>query len=103
MNITANQIVKKKKVGHTEKGEPVFELATKGGLNLIISGKAGGGFETLGTGPHRAVARHIAEKYKSIVWTELSKADPCELEDFEQQLPKYQSITEQLREEERSR
>lgn len=74
MNLTEEHIAQKKKVGKIGEA-PIFEVVTTGGLNLIISTK-GGRFETLGAGPHRAVARHIAMKREpSISWTDLQKAD----------------------------
>lgn len=97
MNIDARQLAAKpKKVGKKD-GKDVMEVSTKGGLHLIVSAKDGG-FETLGTGPHRAVARHIAKKRApEIIWTELSKADHVELEHFEQHLPKYEALTSAIR------
>lgn len=97
MNLTTNQIDEKpKKVGDL-RGRPVFHLRTKGGLHVLVMAK-GASFETLGTGPHRAVARHIAQKHEpGIVWSELSKADHVNPESFQLILPKYEELTNALR------
>lgn len=87
---------KPRKVG-TRAGKPVMELATKGGLHLIVSSRDGR-FETLGTGPHRAVARFIAKKKApEIQWTDLSKADHIEPEHFMHLVPRYEALTQELR------
>jgi hypothetical protein len=100
MNITAEHIASKKKVGEY-KGRPVIEVATTGGLHLIVTGK-GGGIETMGSGPHRAVARYIADKYAraehdKIHWTDLAKADYVAPEHFADILPAYEELTEKIR------
>lgn len=97
MNLTAEQIDEKpKKVGDL-KGRPVFHLRTKGGLHVLVTPR-GASFETLGTGPHRAVARHIAQKHEpDIIWSELSKADHVNPESFAMILPKYEELTDALR------
>lgn len=96
MQIEERHIAFKKKVGKIG-DSPVFELATTGGLHLIV-GTRGGKFETLGTGPHRAVARHIARKHApEIQWSELSKADHVEEAHFAHLLPRYEELTDQMR------
>lgn len=97
MDLTTKQIDEKpKKVGNLH-GKPVYHLRTKGGLHVLVMQK-GAGYETLATGPHRAVARHIASKYEpEIIWSELSKADHVGIESFQMILPKYEEITEALR------
>jgi hypothetical protein len=97
MNVSANQLKgKPKKVGKHD-GRDVFALATKGGFNMIVAAK-GQGFETLGSGPHPCVARHIAnQKFKNITWTNLNKADFVEFESYAHLLPKYEAITMAIR------
>ncbi len=81
----------------TRDGGNVMEVITKGGLHMIVAPK-GTSFETLGTGPHRAVARHIAMgRYKTIKWTELSKGDWIAPEDYQHLLPKYEAMTTHFR------
>lgn len=94
MQIDAKQIDEKpKKVGEL-RGQPVMHLRTKGGLHVMV--KSNG--QVLGTGPHHAVARHIAMKYEpDIVWTELSKADHVTADSYAMVLPKYEAITDDLR------
>jgi hypothetical protein len=95
--IKANQLAYKKQVGKTKKGTPVWELATKGGLHLIVKAQDGN-FETLGTGPHRAIARHIADQHEpEIAWTELSKSDHLDYVVIEPLLPKYEKLTAEMR------
>lgn len=97
MQIDRKQIDEKpKKVGNLN-GKPIFHIRTKGGLHVLVMQK-NGTYETLGTGPHRAVARHIASKHEpEIVWSELSKSDHCSVDQFEFVLPKYEAITDALR------
>lgn len=94
MQIDSKQMDERpKKVGELH-GRPVMHLRTKGGLHIMA--KANG--EVLGTGPHRAVARHIAQKHEpEIVWTELSKSDHITPDSFALVLPKYEEQTEALR------
>jgi len=97
MDLSAKQIDEKpKKVGNLH-GKPVYHLRTKGGLHILVMQK-GGHYETLGTGPHRAVARHIAMKHEpEIVWSELNKSDHVDVKAFELILPKYEELTTALR------
>lgn len=97
MQIDAKQLAgKPKKVGKRD-GKDVLEIATKGGLHMIVAPKDGS-FETLGTGPHRAVARFIAKKKSpEIQWTSLEKADHIEPEFFQHLLPKYEAMTDAIR------
>jgi len=97
MNIDSRQIDEKpKKVGDL-RGQPVYHLRTKGGLHVLVMRK-GASFETLGTGPHRAVARFIAGKHEpEIVWSDLSKADHVTPDSFQMVLPKYEKITDDMR------
>lgn len=94
--LKANQLAYKKQVGKTEEGDPIWEIATKGGLHLVMKPK-GQKFETLGTGPHRAIARHLAEKRCKITWTELNKSDHLDYHVMEPLLPKYAALTEIMR------
>lgn len=99
MQISRQQMAAKpKKVGKLD-GKDVFHLPLKGGLHMIVGASDKGvGFETLGTGPHPAVARHIAtKKHSDIQWTELNKADYVEFEHYENLLPKYEALTTAIR------
>lgn len=97
MKIEAKQLKgKPKKIGKHD-GRDVFALTTKGGFNMIVAPK-GQGFETLGTGSHPCIARHVADsKFKDITWTGLNKADYVPYEDYAAYLPKYIAITDLLR------
>ena len=95
MNITEKMILSKKRVG-TLHNKPVVELITKGGLHLVVTEKDGQ-TEILGSGPHRAVSRYIAErKEPDLVYTELSKSDALDLASILSVVPRYQDLTEQL-------
>lgn len=94
MNVPEQQIVLKKKVGKSN-GKDVTYIKTVGGLHIVTNHKG----IVLGSGPHRAVARHIARQFDpDIEWTELSKADHTPLGYFEHLLPEYTAITTQFRE-----
>lgn len=96
MSIPPEQIKYSRKVGTLE-GKPVFEVGTIGGLHLIIATRKGK-TETLGVGPHRAVARHIAKKREpDFILTDLAKGDDCPEESFSTLLPKYEQITKAMR------
>lgn len=97
MQLEAKQIEQKPKKVGTLRGAPVFHLRTKGGLHILVT-KKGAGYETLATGPHKAVARHIANKHEpEIFWSEMSKSDHVEVYQFEHLLPRYEEITEFIR------
>lgn len=99
MQISRQQMASKpKKVGKLN-GKDVFHLPLKGGLHMIVgASEKAAGFETLGTGPHPAVARHIAmKKQPDIMWTELNKADYVEPEHYQHLLPKYEAMTDAIR------
>lgn len=91
--ITPDQISYRKKIG-TLDGAPVIEVGLIGGFHMVVSPK-GGKVKTLGTGPHRCVARHIAKKRNpEIEFTDLAKADFVELAHFAEVLPKYEAMTD---------
>lgn len=96
LSLTPEHVASKKRIGHL-KENPIFEILTTGGLYLNVLGK-GAGFEVIATGPHRAVARYIAEqRYPGLVWTELSKSDWVDPADFQGILPKWQELTDRMR------
>jgi hypothetical protein len=97
LNLTPEHVAYKKKIGR-KGANPVWEVMTTGGLYLDILGK-GAGFEVLGTGPHRAVARHIAEQRDpEIVWEEMSKSDFVTMPEIAYLVPEYEAVTDRLRE-----
>ncbi len=96
MQINPSEVAYKKQVG-TLDGSPVMEIGLKGGLHLILATRKGK-VETLGVGPHRAVARHIAKKReKELAWTELAKGDHINPEHFAFCLPEYEALTDDFR------
>lgn len=96
MNIEPSEIAYKRQVGHLNHN-PVMEVGLMGGLHLIMTVRKGK-VETLGVGPHRAVARHIAKKKeKDLVWTELAKADEPTEREFGFCVPQYEAMTDRRR------
>lgn len=90
------------KVGKLGKKD-VYQYKTKGGFYMVGVPKVGG-MEMLGSGPHRAVARIVAEKTvakkdesEDLVWTELSKADHVDPAHYEFILPEYEALTSRMR------
>ncbi len=97
MNVTAKHIQSKKRIGSLD-GKPVIEVLTSGGLYMVVCNK-NGNLETLGTGPHRAVARFIAEKREPrLEITELSKSDFLDQASIDSVLPKYEALTDRVNE-----
>lgn len=93
MNISQEEVEFKKAVGKA-RGKTLYHLKTRGGLHII--GLEGG--EILGTGSHKGIARHIARKTEpDVVWTELSKSEHIDPQDFEHLIPQYEELTQTLR------
>jgi len=98
MEISDKQIKGKPKVvGSTENG-PVLSMTTKGGLHLILGMNKGGKTETLAMGSHPALARHIASKKADITWNSLEKSEARDTETFKELIPKYEKLTDEIRE-----
>jgi hypothetical protein len=96
VNISSVHLEYKKTIGSLA-GKPVVELATTGGLCLIVVPSATG-VETLGAGPHRAVARHIAKKRNpDLKITELAKSDDVPYEHFSRMVPDWERTTDLIR------
>ena len=53
---------KPKRIGKTADGDEIVEIVTKGGLNVVSAQRKGGKLEILGCGPHRALARYMAQQ-----------------------------------------
>lgn len=93
LNIEPVHIKYKKEIGKV-KTNPVFEILTTGGLYMEILGK-GAGFEVIGTGPHRGVARYIAEQRQpGIEWNDFAKSEHFDSAEILAQAPKYQYMTD---------
>lgn len=94
-DLKPEDIQRKKTIG-TLDGAPVIEVETTGGFHMVVVAK-GGSVRTLGTGPHKVVARYIAEKRNpSIKLTELAKADWVPVDAFQHLLPAYEALTDRL-------
>jgi hypothetical protein len=95
MNITEKHIASKKRIGSL-KGRPVVEVLTTGGLHLVVT-EEGGKLKTLGTGPHRAVARWVAQKREpDLLVTELSKSDFVDERAILSVAPRYEALTDRF-------
>ncbi len=95
VKIQDSSIISVEKVG-TAKGGDVFEAVTNGGLVIIELRKNGGEKETLACGPHRGIARFIAECNDStIVFNELQKSETF-IEDFHL-VPEYKVLSNRFR------
>lgn len=95
MDIDVRQIgVKPRKIGRTADGETVFELITKGGLTIIEAADPQTGRKrTLGLGPHRALARHVARSQaRGLELTELSKSEAVGAEHWAHLIPECLSL-----------
>lgn len=96
MELREEEIAYKKKVGKLG-AAAVIEVGLKGGLHLIFAAR-NGRFETLGAGPHRAVARFIAKKREEkIEYTDLQKGDYVNPDHFSWLLPRYEAETDRRR------
>jgi hypothetical protein len=97
IQITPQQLAGKPKRIGSWKGKDVFEAVTKGGYHLVM-GMVGKALETLGVGPHRAIARQIARKNADgMQIDELSKSESAPPETYAHLLPKYEAVTDRLR------
>lgn len=86
-----------KRIGHTDEGDEVFETVTKGGLVMVTARGKNAKMNTLGVGPHRAVARYVAKQRMGdkLQITELSKSEGSIAHSC-QNLSEYLSLTERL-------
>lgn len=93
MQLEPADIKNKRRVGTLE-GKDVIEVETTGGFHMLVVSK-GAGMETLGTGPHKCVSRHIASKrFPRLQLHELAKGEYIEPSLFQHQLPKYEALTD---------
>jgi hypothetical protein len=96
VNLSEKHVKAKKKIGYL-KGKPVFALETTGGLHLVLCAKGGDAVETLGAGPHRAIARHLARKrHPGLEITELAKSDWVDPACFQHLLPQWEEETDRI-------
>lgn len=94
MNIELKHIASKKRIGTRKTGEPVVEILLKGGLHLVTT-LQNGKPKTIGAGPHRAVARWMAEKNDpDISIDELSKDEQVSAAGYASVEAEYQGYVE---------
>ncbi len=74
MNIPANQVASRKRLGHIGR-RPVFGISCIGGFHLVVAPKDGG-FETLAASSHPGVALFAAKKHSpELVIDALAKSE----------------------------
>jgi hypothetical protein len=96
MDLSAEQIASKRMIGHLG-GAPVFEIETTGGLSMVVVLR-NGRVEPLGSGPHRAVSRHIARKKEpSLQLHELAKNEDAAFDPNGRVVSRYEQLTSLLR------
>ena len=96
MQIQPQEVKSKRLIGKLGTN-PVFEVNLIGGLTMILS-PIKGVLETLAVGSHRAISRHIAKaRSPKIEWTDLAKSEELDPRYFEQNLPYWESYTNQVR------
>lgn len=97
MQLTKEHIAYRHQIGVLN-GKPVWEVSTTGGLFLVLVAKTDGTIDTLGTGPHKAIARHIAKKReRDLQITEITKTAPPPVTAFQHLLPFAEAETERFR------
>ena len=95
MNIDVRQIQgKPRRIGRTADGEEVFEYTTRGGLVVLEAANPHTGrSRTIGLGPHRALARHVAKSQThGLELTELSKSETVGPEYWRHLIPECLSL-----------
>lgn len=101
MNITKEQLdpsKKPKKIGKLH-GVPVFELCTKGGLNIVCVFNGASGTKILGAGPHRGFARYLAlQKESDLLLDELSKSEELDPRCFDHLIPYWANVVDKMNE-----
>lgn len=100
MNLDANQIESKRRVGSLD-GQPVFGVTTKGGFSMVVALGKGDSVNTLGVGSHPALARYGALKREPrLKWEELSKSDSIPEDILELLSPRWEALCDRIRERE---
>jgi hypothetical protein len=81
-------------------GADVVHSRTHGGLHLVwVAGR--GKPRIIAAAPHKYVAKCLAEENEpDIQWSELSKGEYIERQDFEHLLPEYRALTARFNNEE---
>lgn len=98
MNIPAKEVDYKRRIGKVG-GRAIYGIGTIGGLHLVVAARTGGGFETLGAGSHPGIARFIAKKASTdVIFDDIAKSDYLDPIYFQDLVPGYVQLTNQLRE-----
>lgn len=83
-------------IGHIRGGGTVYKMFSKGGLAIVLSKDEQGG-KILGTGPHIAIAKLVAQNNEpDLVITELNKSEDFSPELFRHLIPYWTSVTEKI-------
>jgi hypothetical protein len=96
--LNENQLkVKPHQIG-TKGSQPVMECETKGGLHLVMAVKKNGDIQTVGVGPHKAIARFMATKdHPDIKITSLEKSESLSKTEIVGALPNCYKILKLFR------
>lgn len=98
MNINTTQMsMKPQKVGKL-KDQDVYETVTKGGLVVLATGNGSGKLsKILGVGPHRGVARMVAQKKEpELQVTALTKSQEGDVAYNASLVPEYAAIADRM-------
>jgi hypothetical protein len=99
MHVASNQLKFQPKAIGQMGPNVVLESETKGGLFIVSAAGKNGQLQTLGVGPHRAVARYMAQKdHPAVKITELSKSEVLSKAEIEQMLPKAYELLAKIKE-----
>jgi hypothetical protein len=96
MSITPDQLKDSPTKIGSLKGQPVYRLLSKGGLNMIVT-KTVLGTRILGLGNHIAIAKSNAkEENPELVIDELSKSEDLPYESFKHLVPFYKDYAQRV-------
>ena len=97
MNIPANQIAYRKRIGHIG-SKSVIEIGLEGGLRIVGSQASTGKITILGAGSHRAIARFLAKKAEpTLQIDDLEKSEEINPNDIQDLLPFWQEVTNKVK------
>ena len=96
MDLPPSQVASNRRVGRSGE-DSVYEIATRGGLHLLVAKGGGGRVSVLGAGPHPALARYLARKnHPDVVLDGLAKSDPLADAAMARLLPRARAWTAEL-------